>query len=52
MNTYKIIFDNGDHEYTRFNGSIDTVKQYYIGHVFNIGVYEDVLVKCVAIEEA
>lgn len=51
MKAYKIIFDNGDYEITGFNGDIETARRYYVGHVFNVGTYEDLLVTCVSVEE-
>lgn len=51
MNTFKIIYDNGDYTYTRLNGTLETAKRYFVGHVFNIGTVDDLMVKCVAVEE-
>lgn len=55
MNKYirsvRILFDDGDEIVTRINGTEDDIKNYYaIGKVFNIGVYEDHLVRVVALE--
>lgn len=51
MNEYKIIFEDGDYMLTRFNGTADEAKAYYLGRVFNLGTERDRLVRCVAVEQ-
>lgn len=51
MNTFKITYNNGDYNITRFNGTIETARRYFLGNTFNLGVGEDLLVKCVNVEE-
>ncbi len=50
MRTVKVIYDNGDSEITRINGTEAEIKAYYIGNTFNIGVHSDCLVKAVSVE--
>ena len=50
MITIKVMFSDGDNLVTRFNGTIEKAKRYYIGNVFNTGVYADHLVKAVSVE--
>ena len=46
----KVLFSDGDYILTRFRGSIDTARRYYIGRTFNTGVTTDRLVQAVAVE--
>lgn len=50
MKTVKVTFDNGDSIITNINGTESEIKEYYIGSVFNIGTYEDCLVKAVSVK--
>lgn len=50
MKTVKVTFDNGDSTITNINGTESEIKEYYIGNIFNIGTYEDYLVKAVSVE--
>lgn len=50
MKTVKVTFDNGDSTITNINGTESEIKEYYIGNIFNIGIYEDCLVKAVNVE--
>lgn len=50
MKTIKVIFENGDYLYTKINGTSEEIKDYYVGNIFNIGVVEDNLQKCISIE--
>lgn len=46
----KIIYDNGDYDYTKINCTFEDAKRYYVGKIFNIGRTKDKLVKCTNIE--
>lgn len=37
----KVIFTGDEYVFTRFNGTLEDAKQYYIGKVFNFGAYDD-----------
>lgn len=37
----KINFTGGEYVFTRFNGTIDDAKKYYIGKVFYFGAFDD-----------
>ena len=50
MTTIKVIFENDDYLYTKINGTREEIEEYYIGNIFNIGVVNDNLQKCVSIE--
>ena len=50
MLNIKVIFENGDFLYTKINGTLETIKNYYIGKVFNTGKTSDNLQKCTSIE--
>lgn len=50
MRTVKVIYSNGDSVITQINGTEAEIRAYYIGKVFNIGVYTDLLVKAVSVE--
>ncbi len=51
MHKYKIVLSDGDYFYTRFNGTLDEAKLYFLGHVLNMGTERDHLVLCVSVEE-
>lgn len=46
----RVIMENGDYFYTRFNDTEEIASQYYIGKLFNMGTVEDKIVRCVGIE--
>lgn len=50
MRTIKVTFDNGDSIITNINSTESEIKEYYIGNIFNIGTYEDCLVKAVSVK--
>lgn len=50
MRIIKVTYDNGDSTITNINGTETEIKDYYIGNVFNIGTYEDCLVKAISVE--
>lgn len=50
MITVKAIFDDGDELTTRFNGTQEEAKIYYLGKTFNLGADTDRLVECVKVE--
>jgi hypothetical protein len=41
MKTIKVIYSNGDYTITKANGTREEIEAYYIGNVFNIGVFFD-----------
>ena len=47
----KCTYTNGDEVFTRFNGTLQEAKTYFLDHVFNIGTDRDNLQKCVKVEE-
>lgn len=51
MKIFKVTFDNGDSLVTRLNGTIEDARKYYIGTVFNLGVVDDDMHRCVKVEE-
>ena len=46
----KIGFENGDSLVTRFNGTLEDARSYYLGHVFNLGVADDNMQRCSTVE--
>lgn len=48
----KITYENGYSRFTHVNGAVSwpTVTEYFINHWFNVGDFEDEMVKCVAVE--
>lgn len=46
----KLTFENTDQILTRFNGTFEEAKTYYLNHIFNLGVESDLLVKAVKVE--
>jgi hypothetical protein len=44
-------YENGNKVYTRFNGTIEDARKYFVGGIFNLGAVEDNLVKCIDVEE-
>jgi len=55
MRTFKVTFEDGNHLYTGFNGTLEDAKRYYVGQIFNFGDSDehpkDLLVKGAAVEE-
>lgn len=51
MNAFKITFDNGDSMVSRLNGNIEDARRYYLGNIFNLGVVNDDMHRCVGVEE-
>ncbi len=51
MNTFRITFDNGDMLVTRLNGTIEDARQYYLGHIFNLGAAGDDMHLCTSVTE-
>jgi ethanolamine utilization microcompartment shell protein EutL len=50
MISVMVTFENGDYLMTKFNGSEEEAKAYYIGNPFNFGVDTDKMVKAVGVE--
>ena len=54
MNTFKVIFADGNHTTTDMNATLDEARAYYVGTFFNFGDTDehpkDRLVKDVAVE--
>ena len=46
----RVYFDDGNHLDTRFNGTLEEAKKYYIGKTFNLGVDRDDMRKCTGLE--
>lgn len=46
----KVIFANGNSMNTWFNGTVEEIKDFYIGNIFNLGVVEDDLQKAIDVE--
>ena len=51
MITIKVDFEDGDSLVTRFNGTLEEAKQYYIDKVFNMGCVNDNIVRCIDISK-
>lgn len=51
MNIFKIGFTDGDSFITRFNGSLEDAKAYYLGHPFNLGTEVDNMKTCNSVEQ-
>ncbi|HWY33190.1 MAG TPA: hypothetical protein VNX68_01005 [Nitrosopumilaceae archaeon] len=53
MKTFKVIFEDGNYLETGFNGSLEDVKAYYVGHRFNFGDIDgpDMMIKAVEVIE-
>ena len=51
MKTFKVIFDNGDSLITGLNGSLEDARNYYLGTIFNLGIVDDDMHRCVSVEE-
>lgn len=46
----KVVLENGDTFYTKVNGTKEDIKKHYIGSVFNVGIVDDDMQKCVGVE--
>lgn len=46
----KIGFENGDSLVTRFNGTLEEAREYYMGRAFNLGVVDDNIQQCNKVE--
>lgn len=46
----KCFYENGDSITTRINGTFEEAQAYFVGKVFNIGLVDDDLQKCIKIE--
>ena len=54
MNTFKVIFEDGNSLVTEMNATIEEAKRYYIGQYFNFGDTDehpqDKMIKAIAVE--
>lgn len=50
MKTVKVTFENGDTAITKINGTEEEIKAYFIGKIFNVGIFDDCLTRAVAVE--
>ncbi len=50
MKELKLTFKNDDVIVTRFNGTEEDARRYYLGKVFNLGWPGDKMVKCIKVE--
>lgn len=48
--TVKVIFENGNYFHTIINGTRSEVENYYIGKIFNMGLAEDDMHRCIRVE--
>ena len=46
----KVILENGESFYTKVSGTKEDIEKYYVGSVFNVGVVNDDMQKCVRVE--
>lgn len=46
MITVKVVFDTGDHFYSRLNCTFEEARSYYLGNVFNLGTVYDNMQTC------
>lgn len=46
----KVILENGESFYTKVSGTKADIEKYYVGSVFNVGVVNDDMQKCVRVE--
>lgn len=46
----KVVFNDGDFLFTKFNGTLEKAKDYYLGHYFNFGKLTDDMKKCISVE--
>ena len=50
MINIKIIYEDGDCEFTKINATIEEARKYYTGQRFNVGITTDKIKKCVKVE--
>ena len=50
MLNIKIVYDDGDFEYTKINATIEDVRKYYVGRSFNLGITTDNIKRCKDVE--
>lgn len=48
--TIKVIFENGNYFHALINGTKEEIKNYYVGKIFNMGLAERDIHKCVRVE--
>ena len=46
----KVVLENGESFYTKVSGTKEDIEKYYVGSVFNVGVVNDDMQKCVRVE--
>lgn len=46
----KVILENGESFCTKVSGTKSDIEKYYVGSVFNVGVINDDMQKCVSVE--
>lgn len=47
----KCYYEDGDITFTNINCSLLEAKDYYIGKYFNFGIENDIMKKCVSVEQ-
>lgn len=47
----KCIYADGNEVITRFNGTLEEARAYYLDKLFNLGITSDNLQKCIDIKE-
>ena len=50
MKKIRVTFENGNSINTKINGTTETIINYYVGKIFNIGIDEDDLQRAVKVE--
>lgn len=48
--TVKVTFEDGNCLTTGINGTVEEIRKYYVGNIFNLGTVEDRMVKATGIE--
>lgn len=46
----KVILENGDYFCTKVSGTKEDIEKYYVGNVFNVGIVDDDMQKCIIVE--
>lgn len=46
----KVILENSDFFYTKVSGTKEDIEMHYVGNVFNVGIVDDDMQKCVRVE--
>lgn len=46
----KVVLENGDSFCTKVNGTKADIEKYYVGMIFNVGVVDDDMQRCVSVE--